>query len=81
MEAIEILSCFGCRRTIDQFTLGTGCTECGSKLFKQVKPTKMRILCWFFNNPKHVAKLFLKGLWEKINEKRSKHCSTGSTGS
>lgn len=70
MEPIELLSCLGCRRTVDQWTVGTGCVECSSKLFKQIKPTKFRIVCWFLNNPKHVCRLIAKDFREKWDESR-----------
>lgn len=77
---IEILACMGCSRTVDQFTMCYGCVECGGKLFKAIKPTKFRLLCWFFNDPKHVWKLILQDIRETY-EKRRKHCNTDSSGS
>lgn len=63
---IEILACIGCGRTVDQWTMCAGCSECGGKLFKQIAPTKFRLLCWFVNNPKHVINLFIQDLREKM---------------
>lgn len=67
MEPIEILACMGCGRTEDQWTMCYGCKDCHGKLFKQIKPTKFRLLCWFFNNPKHVWELIKQDLREKYH--------------
>lgn len=66
MEPIELLACIGCSRTVDQWTMLGGCKECGGKLFKQIRPTKFRLLCWFLNEPKHVARIIWKDICEKM---------------
>lgn len=66
MQPIEILACIGCSRTVDQWTMCRGCDECGGRLFKQIKPTKWRLWCWFWNNPKHVMSLVWKDICEKM---------------
>lgn len=70
MEPIELLSCAGCQRIVDQWTMFPKCKRCGTKMFRQVRPTKYMILCWFLNQPKHVAKLYLQDLREKYHAKR-----------
>lgn len=67
MEPIEILSCIDCGRTMDQYTMIYGCPRCGAKLFRLVTPTKFRLIAWFINEPKHVTKLILRDIREKIS--------------
>lgn len=67
MEPIELLSCLGCQRIVDQWTMLRGCERCGGKLFRQVRPSSFLILCWFLNEPKHVLKLILRDIREKIS--------------
>ncbi len=57
---IELLSCLGCQRIVDQITMGRGCIKCGSKHFRAVGPTAMVLVRWFLANPKHVIKLLIR---------------------
>ena len=59
---IQLLACIGCNRIVDQWTMCKGCEDCNGKLFKVVKPTPFRKVCWFANAPKHVLKL----IWADI---------------
>lgn len=81
MEIIEILSCYGCQRIVDQFTMGTKCPRCHSKYFKTVHPSKWILFKWFIYNPKHVLKLIATDIREKYYEARSKHSNTNSSSS
>ncbi len=65
MENIDILSCIGCGRIVDQWMMLPKCEVCKGIRFRLVAPTKFNLLCWFINNPKHVIKLFIKDLKER----------------
>lgn len=64
---IEILACIGCSRTEDQWTMCTGCKDCGGKLFRKIRPTLFRICCWIVNNPWHVIDLIKQDIREKYH--------------
>lgn len=58
MKIIELMSCTGCGRIIDQIWMPSQC-KCGVRFFKAVGPTKWVLIKWFLNNPKHVVKLVI----------------------
>ena len=69
MELIELLSCMGCQRIVDQYTFPPQCPRCKSKFHKQVHPTKWLIFKWFITQPKHVSKLFIDDIRERYGYK------------
>lgn len=70
MEPIELLRCITCGRTEDQWTMVYGCRSCNGKLFRAVRFTWFRVVCWAWNNPAHVWALIKQDFWEKVNEYR-----------
>lgn len=68
MEPVELLSCMGCQRIVDQWTMLGRCKRCGGHFYKQVRPTWYIKLCWFLNEPKHVAKMYWQDFRERQNE-------------
>ncbi len=65
MEPVDILSCIGCGRIVDQWTMVPFCKRCGTNRFKLINPSAFTVLCWFLNEPKHVFKLILQDILEK----------------
>lgn len=62
---IELMSCRGCQRVVDQFSFPIRCPRCGSGYFAAVNPSKWILVRWFLSNPKHVLRLVLKDLKER----------------
>lgn len=67
MEIIELMSCTGCGRIIDQICMPKQC-KCGVRFFKAVGPDWIILFKWFINNPKHVVKLIIKDIKEKLHD-------------
>lgn len=65
MEKIELLSCLGCQRIVDQFTFPAQCPRCMGNFHKQVAPSKLIIFKWFITQPKHVIKLYIQDIKER----------------
>jgi len=71
MQPIELMACMGCQIIIDQNIFPIRCPKCGSRFYKAIQPTKITILRWFLNNPKHVLKLVYQDIKDKFHETAS----------
>ena len=70
MEVVELLSCLGCGRIYDQWSMIPHALRCKRNRFAEITPTWRNKLYWLLNNPRHVIALYIKDFRESFSEKR-----------